>query len=275
MILHYLYQQQQQQYSINYYSISLLNYYPYNNHIIIIIIIFVLSLILILLLSIILLLSPLPVGISANLRSNIMDFGGFDSSRILILRGGIPRPIGNFPENLSQAIFVGIMLVGRLGVSPLASGSQRRTRSMSKPSVVSFASQDPRLGEACTAIFVVKPFVLKIPGSRLQTKASRSRRQHLQGRPPNSRLVQTLDRSFRNLEVGKRPWAWLAKFRSLPLSFIELVTGVSKPVIRYNPSKIPVIVFVNEQVNHLFLWAALVMTCLDTPTKNNNIKTNT
>ena len=53
----------------------------------------------------------------ANLRTNIMDFRGVDSSIILILRGGIPRPIGNFPEHLSQAILVGIMLVGRLGMS--------------------------------------------------------------------------------------------------------------------------------------------------------------
>ena len=40
----------------------------------------------------------------------------FDSSIILILRGGIPRPTGNFPESLSQAILVGIMLAGRLGL---------------------------------------------------------------------------------------------------------------------------------------------------------------
>ena len=55
--------------------------------------------------------------VMANLCTctRIVDFGGFDSS---ILRGGIPRPIGNFPECLSQAILVGIMLVGRLGVSP-------------------------------------------------------------------------------------------------------------------------------------------------------------
>ena len=51
-----------------------------------------------------------------NLPTNIVDFGGFDSSIILILRGGIPRPMGNFPESLSQALLVGIMLVGRLGV---------------------------------------------------------------------------------------------------------------------------------------------------------------
>ena len=57
-----------------------------------------------------------PATCTANLRTKILDFRGFDSSIILILRGGILRPIGNFPESLSQAILVGIMLVGRLGV---------------------------------------------------------------------------------------------------------------------------------------------------------------
>ena len=41
---------------------------------------------------------------TANLRTKILDFSGFDSSAILSLRGGIPRPIGNFLESLSQAI---------------------------------------------------------------------------------------------------------------------------------------------------------------------------
>ena len=59
--------------------------------------------------------------IPANLRTNIMDFRGFDSSIIFIIRGGIPRPMGDFPESLSQEILVGIMLVGRLGV-PCLSG---------------------------------------------------------------------------------------------------------------------------------------------------------
>ena len=53
---------------------------------------------------------------TANLPTNIMDFGGFDSSIILMLRGGLLMSIGNFLESLSQAILVGIMLVGRLGV---------------------------------------------------------------------------------------------------------------------------------------------------------------
>ena len=53
---------------------------------------------------------------TANLLTNIVDFRGLDSSTILILRGGIPRPIGDFPESLSQSILVGTMLVGRSGV---------------------------------------------------------------------------------------------------------------------------------------------------------------
>ena len=45
-----------------------------------------------------------------------MDFKGFDSSTVLISRGGISRPIGNFPESLTRAMLVGTMLEGRLGV---------------------------------------------------------------------------------------------------------------------------------------------------------------
>ena len=50
-----------------------------------------------------------------NLRTKILDSRGFVSSRILILRGGILRSIGNFPESFSQAILVGRFLVWRLG----------------------------------------------------------------------------------------------------------------------------------------------------------------
>ena len=69
---------------------------------------------------------------TANPRTNIMDFRGFDSRTMLISRGGIPRPIGNFPESLSQAILVGIMLVGRLGV--LVSGMARSRAHANIPS---------------------------------------------------------------------------------------------------------------------------------------------
>ena len=54
---------------------------------------------------------------TANLRTRILDFSGFDSSITLILRGGISRPIGNDPEMLSQGILVGTILVGRLRAS--------------------------------------------------------------------------------------------------------------------------------------------------------------
>ena len=53
---------------------------------------------------------------TANLPTNIVDFRGFDSSVILIVRGGIPRSICDFPESFCQAMLVGIILVGRLGV---------------------------------------------------------------------------------------------------------------------------------------------------------------
>ena len=52
----------------------------------------------------------------AQSPSNIVDFRGFDSSIILIIRGGIPTYIGDFPESLSQAMLVGTILVERLGV---------------------------------------------------------------------------------------------------------------------------------------------------------------
>ena len=59
------------------------------------------------------------IYITANPRTNIVDFGGFDSSTTLILRGGIPRPTGDSLESLTQAMLVGVMLVGRLGVDKL------------------------------------------------------------------------------------------------------------------------------------------------------------
>ena len=51
------------------------------------------------------------VPFTGNLRTKILDFRVFDSSVILVLRGGILIPIRQFPKSLRQAI-----LVGRLGV---------------------------------------------------------------------------------------------------------------------------------------------------------------
>ena len=49
---------------------------------------------------------------TAYLLTKILVFRGFDSSRILISRDGIPMSMGNFLEILSQRILVGIILVG-------------------------------------------------------------------------------------------------------------------------------------------------------------------
>ena len=62
------------------------------------------------------LLSLLSLLFCRRFPTKSLDFRGFDSSRLLILRGEIPRPIGDLPESLSQAMLVGTMLVGRLGV---------------------------------------------------------------------------------------------------------------------------------------------------------------
>ena len=48
--------------------------------------------------------------------TKILDFRGFDSSRILNLMGGIRMSIKNSPEIQSQQILPGIILAGRLGV---------------------------------------------------------------------------------------------------------------------------------------------------------------
>ena len=57
-------------------------------------------------------------ALTPNRPTNIVGFRGFDSSTILIQRGGIPRPIGDLPESSSRAMLVGTMLVGGLGVCP-------------------------------------------------------------------------------------------------------------------------------------------------------------
>ena len=55
-----------------------------------------------------------------NTRTNIVDFRGCDSSIILIIRGGILRPIGDFPESLSQAMLAGCNLSREIGREPHA-----------------------------------------------------------------------------------------------------------------------------------------------------------
>ena len=47
------------------------------------------------------------VSNTPDLPTNISDFRGFDSSTTLNLRGEIPRPKGDLPEGLSQAMLLG------------------------------------------------------------------------------------------------------------------------------------------------------------------------
>ena len=55
---------------------------------------------------------------TANLRTKILDFRGFDSSINLKFKGE------QFPESLSQAILVGIILVGKSAASPAGPGAR-------------------------------------------------------------------------------------------------------------------------------------------------------
>ena len=63
--------------------------------------------------------APASIPLADNLRTWILVFGGSDSSRILIVRGGILMSMGNFLEVLvlSRRIVAGIILVGRLGAA--------------------------------------------------------------------------------------------------------------------------------------------------------------
>ena len=71
--------------------------------------------------------------ITGNLRTKILKFRGFDSSRIPTLRDGSIMSIGDFPESLSRRNLVGIVLVGRLAVARSTLATQTREGSMTLP----------------------------------------------------------------------------------------------------------------------------------------------
>ena len=54
---------------------------------------------------------------TANPPTTIVDFIGFHANIILILRSGILTSMRDFPKSLSQAMLVGVMLAGGLGVA--------------------------------------------------------------------------------------------------------------------------------------------------------------
>ena len=66
---------------------------------------------------------------TANLGTKILEFRGFDKSRIFNVRGGILMSIGNLLEIVSQRILVGIVLSSRkIGYKPVDSHSERLAR---------------------------------------------------------------------------------------------------------------------------------------------------
>ena len=83
---------------------------------------------------------------TAHLPTNIVDLRGFDSSIMLFLRGGILMSIRNFPDNLSQAFLVGIMLVGRLGELLVAERSGRHGGRGRQPTRGAAGSGEKSLG---------------------------------------------------------------------------------------------------------------------------------
>ena len=87
--------------------------------------------------------------------SQILDCRGFDSSRILILRGGLLMSIGNFQEVLSQRILAGILLVGRSGArsvrEPKGRAEFRRPRLVAVSRPIQAAGR-PRAVEASPAL---------------------------------------------------------------------------------------------------------------------------
>ena len=48
---------------------------------------------------------------TANLRTEILDFRGSDSSRVSIFRGGMLMPIGNLPEMSSPCVILLLLLI--------------------------------------------------------------------------------------------------------------------------------------------------------------------
>ena len=92
----------------------------------------------------------------ANHPTKILDFRGFDSSIILISRGGILMSPGDFPESLSQAILVGIILVRRFGVLKLLK-TQRLVQGGAKPAPRSAeaGSRAVRVGSRAVACHIL------------------------------------------------------------------------------------------------------------------------
>ena len=105
-------------------------------------------------------LGPLSVC-TANLRTKILDFGGFDSSRILIIWGGILMSIGNSLEFLSQGILVGIILVGRLGGN--ATPSRKTIYNMRGLPTLRLWKKQPRTLNPTMNVPIISYIIISLP----------------------------------------------------------------------------------------------------------------
>ena len=79
----------------------------------------------------------------ANLRTKILDFRGFDSSRILILRGGIILSIGNSPEFSSRRILGVLLAQGDWAHPPMSAAPRLRTQPAAQPQPVAPPRPNP------------------------------------------------------------------------------------------------------------------------------------
>ena len=92
-------------------------------------------------------------SITANLPTNIVDFKGLDSSIVLIQRGGILMSIGDFPESLSRAMLVGIILVRGLGARSEQTANIIQFKSHNGNTVSAYPTVGQRLIKALSAVF--------------------------------------------------------------------------------------------------------------------------
>ena len=92
---------------------------------------------------------------AANLRTKILDFRGFDSSIILIIRGGSLMSIGSSPEVLSQRILVEVIVVGRWGTPVSAENKTTQLRGKTPLRRQAFAA--PIQGEDSRVTLIPKP----------------------------------------------------------------------------------------------------------------------
>ena len=107
---------------------------------------------------------------TANLQIRILDFGGFDSSRIFILRVGILMSIGNFPENIESTN----LNRGQSQKRDLGGTHRRPPRSAARP--LPFSSLRARASRGAAAVCGRRGSATHRPPTRPRSRMPRGRR---------------------------------------------------------------------------------------------------